>query len=403
MKILVSHNHYQWFGGEDQIYIDETSLLEAHGHEVVRYTLHNDAIDEMSNWEMLRKTFWNNQTYHKIRSLIQKERPAIIHSHNTFPLISPSLYYAARAEKIPIVQTLQNYRQFCLNGFFTRKGKVCEDCLGKTFAWPGVLRGCYRQNRAASTVAASMIGFHRSINTWSQMVSKYISPSKFTMEKYFQAGFSRDKIVYKPNFIHPEPSVGKGNGNYVVYVGRLSKEKGIDTLLSAWSQLRMPVTLKIVGDGVLADSVRKAASRDNRIEWLGSQPQSSVYSLVGDAACLAMPSIWYEVCPKTILEAFAKGTPVITSRLGGMAEFVQDGHTGLLFERGNASDLAAKVDQFFSNPLKIEQMRKVAREEYEREYTAETNYKILIDIYNEVLGKREIHHNQLNEPIRKAS
>jgi glycosyltransferase involved in cell wall biosynthesis len=191
------------------------------------------------------------------------------------------------------------------------------------------------------------------------------------------------RIAIKPNFIHPDPGPGNGQGGYAVFIGRLSPEKGIKTLLSAWTQLAGRLPLKIVGDGPLAENVKAAANQTASIEWLGRRQPPEVLSLLGEAACLVMPSIWYETFGRTIIEAYAKGTPVVASRLGAMAELVHDGHSGLLFEPGDPADLALKIHALLDDPARTIGMRRAARREYEDKYTAETNYEMMMAIYAE--------------------
>src|SRR3954464_1291905 len=173
MRFLLCHNHYQLAGGEDQVYRDERWLLESHGHDVFSFARHNDEIDKMSRAKLAIGTFWNDETYIEIRDLIRDRRPDIVHCTNTFPLISPAVYYAARAENVPVVQSLHNYRLLCANGDLMRGEKPCEDCVGKLFAWPAVKNCCYRGDRGGTTVVATMQAVHRTIGTWRNAVSMY--------------------------------------------------------------------------------------------------------------------------------------------------------------------------------------------------------------------------------------
>ena len=388
MKILLCHNFYQQPGGEDQCFEAEARLLEAGGHEVARCTAHNDAINGMGRLDAARRTFWNAETYARVRALVRRERPAVMHCTNTFPLLSPAAYYAARAEGVPVVQALHNYRLLCPNALFLRDGRVCEDCLHRPLAWPAVLHGCYRGDRAATAVVAAMTAGHRMLRTWSRAVDLYYTPSEFARRKFLQAGMAADRIAVKPNFVAPDPGPGTGRGGYVVFVGRLSPEKGLDVLLGAWARMGRPVRLRVVGDGPLADVVRAACSRDPRIEWQGWRPAEEVLSIVGEAACLVMPSTWYETFGRTIIEAFARGTPVVASRLGAMAELVDDGRTGRLFTPGDAADLAAKVQRLLADPAGLGRMREAARREYEGKYTADINYRLLLTIYERAVRRR---------------
>ncbi len=246
--MLLLHNRYQQPGGEDQVFAAEGNLLEAHGHQVLRYTRHNDQVTDQNPLALAGATVWNQAVYRELRTLIRRERPQVAHFHNTLPMISPAAYYAARAEGVPVVQTLHNYRLLCPNALFYRDGQVCEDCLGKAVPWPGVVHACYRESRASSGAVATMLTAHRAIGTWKKAVDMYVALTEFARQKFVQGGLPAEKIVVKPNFIEPDPGSGEGRGHYALFVGRLSQEKGVDTLLAAWEQLGEKVPLKIVGD-----------------------------------------------------------------------------------------------------------------------------------------------------------
>jgi glycosyltransferase involved in cell wall biosynthesis len=389
MKILVAHNYYQEAGGEDQVFSSETSLLEAHGEEVVRWTRHNDTIQQMSGLSAASAALWSRRSAAELRALIRRHRSEVVHFHNTFPLISPAAYYAARAEGAAVVQTLHNYRLLCPNALFFRKGRVCEDCLGKAIPWPGVVHKCYRGSRSASAAVATMLTVHRALRTWRKAVDVYIALTEFSRRKFIAGGVPANQIVVKANFVHPDPGSGEGKGGYGVFVGRLSPEKGLATLLSAWKCLAGRVPLKVVGDGPLAAEVQEAAAAGLGIEWLGRRPIPEVYSLIGEAMFLVLPSHCYETFGRTIVEAFSKGTPVIAPRLGAMAELVEHGQTGLQFQAGDPFDLAAKVRQLLSAaPPERARLRQAARHEYERKYTAEPNHRALMAIYQQALDRQ---------------
>lgn len=382
MRILCVHNYYQQGGGEDEVFAAETALLEERGHKVIRYTVHNDRVAALNPVALAAATVWNPVSYRELRQLIQKQQPQVAHFHNTLPLVSPSAYYAAKAEGVPVVQTLHNYRLLCPNAEFFREGKPCEACIGQWMPLPGIRYGCYRNSRLATGAIATMLSAHRLLQTWTKTVDRYIALSVFARNKFIEGGLPPDKIVIKPNFVYPHPAIGDGSGNYALFVGRLTAPKGIDTLIKAWDQLSDQIPLKIVGDGPLASQVEQA-TRPN-IQWLGRRPSAEVYDLMGKAACLIFPSEWYEGLPRTIIEAFAKGTPVIASNLGTMTELIDPGQTGLLFQPGNPTELANKVESLFGHPAALAQMRIAARNEFEAHYTAEKNYLSLIEIYSQV-------------------
>lgn len=385
--MLVLHNHYQQPGGEDQVFAAESDLLEAHDHRVLRYALHNDLVAGMSRPALARSTIWNGDVYRKLRVLIRRERPQIAHFHNTFPLISPAAYYAARAEGVPVVQTLHNYRLLCSNAQFFREGRVCEDCVGKALPWPGVAHACYRDSRPASGVVAAMLTTHRALGTWSRAVDAYITLTEFARRKFIEGGLPAEKLTVKPNFVHPDPGAGEGKGRYVLFVGRLSEEKGVGTLLAAWERLKDKVPLKIAGDGPLATKVAKTAARLREVEWIGRQDKDQVLALMKDARALIFPSLWYEGFPMVIAEAYAVGLPVIASDLGGMSSLIDHGRTGLHFRPGDAEDLAASVGWAAGHPAELSRMRREARFEFETRYAAERNYRMLIDVYEEAIKR----------------
>jgi glycosyltransferase involved in cell wall biosynthesis len=381
MRILVAHNFYKQPGGEDQCLAAELAMLRAHGHEVIEYCLHNDSIDSMSRWRVAAGTTWSRSAYREIRELLRARRPQVAYFINTFPLISPAAYYAARAEGVPVVQALHNFRLLCPNALLFRNGRVCEDCLGKSVPWPSVVHKCYRASHAASAAVATMLATHRALGTWQDAVDVYIALTEFSRQKFIEGGLPAEKIVVKPNFIYPDPGPGSGKGGYALFVGRLSGEKGVATLLRAWKELGTSVPLKIVGDGPLEGIVADAATKNTAIQWLGRQSLDEVYALIGEAMFLVLPSECYEQFPRVVGEAFAKGTPLLASNLGAMAQLVDSGRTGLHFEPGNAAEMAAKARRLLAAPDKLLEMRQAARQEYEEKYTAESNHQALMAIY----------------------
>jgi glycosyltransferase involved in cell wall biosynthesis len=335
----------------------------------------------MSRVDLASRTIWSRPAFRELQQLLRKHRPQIAHFHNTFPLISPAAYYAARTENVPVIQTLHNFRLSCPNAIFFRNDQVCEECLGKTIPWPGIVHKCYQNSRVATAATAAMLSTHRALGTWRKAVDAYIALSEFSRSKLIQGGLPVERITVKPNFVFPDPGVGLGRGRYAVFVGRLSAEKGLPTLIAAWRQLDGSVPLKIVGNGPMAHAVREAAANDAAIEWLGNMPLEAVYQILGDAAVLVLTSQCYENFPRVVIEAFAKGTPVIVSRLGAMAEIVDDGRTGLHFTPGDGADLALKVRQLIADRHEHARMRRAARATFEQSFTADSNHKMLMAIY----------------------
>jgi glycosyltransferase involved in cell wall biosynthesis len=387
MKILSVHNSYQKPGGEDQVFAQEADLLRSYGHEVLLYQRSNDQLAGKNPLVLLGNTIWNQQSYRELRALMQRERPEIVHVHNTFPSISPAIYYAAKEEGIPVVQTLHNYRMLCPAATLFRDGHVCEDCLGKRVPWPGVMHGCYRGSRLATAAGAAMLATHNYKQTWSKSVSAYIALTDFARGKFIQGGFPPEKLFVKPNYLQTDPMPGEGKGNYALFVGRLTPEKGIGTLLEAWRDIGRELPLQIAGDGPLAPEVERASGAMENVTWLKWLPRAEILQRMKDASVLILPSTWYEGFPMIIAEAFAVGLPVIASKLGSMASIVDHQRTGLHFEAGDAIGLAEAVRWWAAHPAEAAMMRAQARSDYETKYTAEVNYAQMINIYESVLKR----------------
>ena len=404
MKILAIHNYYyQQRGGEDQCFEDEVEVLRNHGHQVISHTLHNDVIKTSSKWNVAVGTLWNRKEYKSVESIIREVRPDVVHAMNTFPLFSPSVLYAAKKNNVPVVQEVQNYRMSCAGAYLLRDGKVCEKCLGAAFPIHAVIHRCYRDSLGGSFVSASGIALHRLMRTWTRVVDLFLCPSEITRSKLIQAGLPADRISVKPNVLNWDPGIHEGDPArtdkpFAVFVGRLSPEKGIDTLLRAWQENRNLPNLKVIGDGPLASTIQAAQQQDDRIEWQGRLPIRELLDVVGQAACLVMPSLWYETFGRTTVEAFAKGTPVVGSRIGGTAEIIEEGETGWLFEPGNSNELATKVMIAISqSPEQALTMQRRTRKVFLDRYTASTNYRMLMDAYERAIDS----HARDRKPVNK--
>ncbi|WP_017317174.1 glycosyltransferase [Mastigocladopsis repens] len=393
MKIMIAHNRYQYAGGEDVVVQAERALLQSYGHEVLLWEIDNDSIVGIQGKvKAALSAVYSTRSREQIKEKISHFRPDIVHVHNFFPLLSPAIYDACRDVNIPVVQTLHNYRLGCPKAMLLRDGKICEDCIGKVVPWSGVAHGCYRGSRIQSAAVATMLTVHTLRGTWQNRVDAYITLTNFHKDKMVQAGLPKDKIHIKPNFLLAPQFQSQTNKlkNYALFVGRLSEEKGVTTLIDAYSQGHLSIPLKIVGDGPLDEALRQqvqARGLGEVITFLGRQSKATVLELIYNAKFLVFPSIWYEGFPLTIAEAFACGLPVIASKLGSMAEIVEDGVTGLHFEAGNALDLAAKINWAITHPEAVDTMEINARCTYEAKYTPEANYKQFMEIYNLVLNK----------------
>lgn len=377
---MAIHNYYQHPGGEDQVFHQESELLRGHGHQVAQITRHNDAIGGGSLKAGIQ-TIWNTTARRELAEEFRAIDADVAHFHNTFPILSPAAYYAARDAGAAVVQTLHNYRLICPGATLARQGSPCEECLQQGSYTPAIRHRCYRGSRAATAAVASMLQIHHTIGTYRGAVDLYIALSKFAREKFINAGLPAERIAVKPNFLSDPPLPGTGQGGYALFAGRLSEEKGLRTLAESWDQLGVPLTLKVAGSGPLENGVKWPRG----CELLGWQSRDHMIRLIQDARVLIVPSTWYECAPMTIVEALACGTPVIASHLGSLPEFVTHRRTGLLFNPGDAKDLARQVRWAFDHPEEMQAMRENARREFEAKYTAERNYKMLIAIYEQAL------------------
>jgi glycosyltransferase involved in cell wall biosynthesis len=381
LRVLVIHNAYQHRGGEDSVVADEIALLRARGHAVETYARSNDEIAGMSRLALAGQTLWSRRTTRDLAGAIGHFRPDVIHVHNTFPLVSPSLYWGAERAGVPVVQTLHNFRLLCPQAMLLREGRVCEDCLGR-LPWRGVLRACYRDSVAQSAALTGMLSLHRALGTWQHKVARYIALNEFCRRKFIEGGLPGERIAVKPNFVDlPAPEDRPRGG--ALFVGRLSSEKGIRVLADAAEQVP-ELDISVIGRGPEEGLLQGLPS----VRCHGFRDAHGVRIAMAQAAFLVMPSIWYENFPRTLVEAFAAGLPVVASRLGALADLVRDGETGLLFEPGDAADLAAKLRWAAVHPAETARMGRMARAEYEANYTADLNYQQLLTIYDGAIETR---------------
>lgn len=391
MNILMLHNRYLVPGGEDQSAAAEANLLQQQGCNVELLEEDNRRIDQLGKVKTAMRTVWSSESFHRIHDKLQTGKFDVLHVQNFFPLWSPSVYYAAAKCNVPVVQTLRNYRLMCVNAVFFRDSHVCEDCLGKLFPWPGILHACYRESRAGSAVVAGMSGIHHLAGTWRTKVNVYVALTEFARQKYIAGGLPAEKIVVKPNFVYPSPQPGQGQGGYALFVGRLSPEKGIATLLKAWQAASCALPLKIVGDGPLSCIVEAASQQRQTIEYLGRRPSEDVTQLMKQAEFLVFPTECYEGMPRTVIEAFAVGTPVVASNLGSTATMVVPGDTGFHFTPGSVAELRQRVEWCSQNLDQLRAMRSRARQAFESSYTGAANARMLLAIYEKARDARHTH------------
>ena len=379
LRVLIVHNAYQQRGGEDAVVEAEYSLLQQHGHPVHLYQRHNDELRGRNPLALVRDTVWSSQTGRDFAPLLSTFRPDVVHVHNSFPLVSPSVYWAAHRAGVPVVQTLHNFRLICPQAMLLRNGMVCEDCVGRA-PWPAVVHGCYRGSRAQSAAVAAMLQTHRALRTWRDKVTLYVALNEFCRDKFVQGGLPAERIRIKPNFVDlPAPAPQERGG--FLFVGRLSAEKGVDVLAAAMQSAASGVHLRVAGAG--PEQARISGAPNTTL--LGSLDAPAVYAEMARSEALVIPSIWYENFPRTLVEAFANRLPVIASRLGALAALVREGDTGLLFEPGDASDLAARLHWAAAHPEEMARMGRRAREVYEFGLSAAANYRQLLAIYGEAV------------------
>ena len=397
MKILLCHNYYRQRGGEDISFDTECQLLRDSGHEVITYTRHNDDTQNATRISSAINTVWNRHSFQEVTALIKKHRPDILHATNTFPLLSPACLMAAKKQRVPVVLALRNYRLICPKAVLLKDNKVCHECVGKLFAAPAVRNRCYRNSYSGSMVVASMLTIHKLMNSWNRAVTRYFTLTQFAKQTFVDAGFDADKISVKPNFIDTrlQPAAKSEIRHEAVFVGRLSEEKGIRSMLEAWKTVPGDFKLKVIGDGPLEHLIRDASNQQSNIEFIGRLDLAKTLEAIRCAEMLIMPSIWYETFGRTIIEAYSVGTPVVVSRMGAMQELVKEGSTGVLFEPGNAHDLSRSVNSLLGAPEQLHAMRSAARREYEQNYTSETNYKHLMKLYEQTIADTSRYRKQL--------
>jgi glycosyltransferase involved in cell wall biosynthesis len=404
MKIVVVHNTYREAGGEDVVFENEKSLLRRNGHTVILYVRSNEELQDIYLVDRLTiaaQMIWSSKTRRAFAAILDAECPDIVHVHNTFMAISPSIYSACSERNIPVVQTLHNFRLLCPAGNFYRDGVICNECVTQNLL-QSVRHGCYRNSRAATAGVALMLASHRALDTWRRSVARFIVLTEFAKRKFVDSGFPSDRFIVKPNFADHDPGERVGPGKYALFVGRLVENKGLRVLLNAWKELPEQYPLHIVGDGP-DRSTLEAEGREgqlSRITFRGRLSREEVIEATKSACFLIVPSTLYEGLPMCIVESFACGTPVLCSRLGGLAEIVEDQLTGLHFNPGDPKDLARKVEWAWNHQLELSEMSRAARAKYETDYTAEKNYSLLMEIYEQALSTSASRHHlsSLSQP-----
>ncbi len=382
MKVLMVHNRYQQRGGEDAVVDAEACLLRDRGVEVRRLDADNDAIQ--GTWAKIQVSInqFNGSpvTRHRVAEALEQFRPDVVHVHNWFPTISASIFRQCKTANVPVVHTIHNYRLLCVGATLFRDGRVCEDCIGSTFRTPGIRHKCYRGSGLGSAAGTLGMLTHWAAGTWHQSVDKFIALTDFSRQKLIEGGLPEQKIVVKPNFVEPQPEPGPGDGNYFLYAGRLTEEKGLRTLLECWKNGPELAPLWIAGDGPLRNEVQQAAEAMPHVKWVGMRSSEEVVFLMKRAKATLCPSLWYEGMPRVVIESLAVSTPVIASQIGGYPEMIVDGESGALFAAGNAGALLNRIREL-EEASAFRRMRPDARLRFLSEYTGEKNFSVLLNIY----------------------
>jgi glycosyltransferase involved in cell wall biosynthesis len=394
LKILSLHNAYRQRGGEDVVVEQEVQLLREHGHEVIEYRRSNEELgdDLVSKFRFGQGALWSRKAALEIEAIIYRSRPDVAHFHNTFPLISPSGYWICKRLGLPVVQTVHNYRMICVRGDYFRDGHICEDCLRWKTPLPAMVHRCYRGSMPQTMAAAGTLAVHRLLGTWTKLVDVFVALSAFCEMKLIEAGIPPDKIFVKPNFVHPDPGPrGDVPTDYALFAGRFSPEKRVLTLVGAWEKIDR-ISLLIVGDGPCKEDLGRIIGRGSfsNVRMVGPARRKELLELMKRATFLLVPSEWYETFGMVIVEAFACGVPVLASRLGAMAELIEDRKTGLLFSPGSVDEIRGTVEWALDHPQELRQIAANARKIFEAKYTAEINYPMMIRAYERALHSAPI-------------
>lgn len=389
MNILMAHNFYSQPGGEDKSYQAEAEGLIKFGHNVIKFEKHTEL--EMAQSRVLKvaiNTIWNSKVFHELEDTIRASKCEIAHFQNTFPIISPAGYYAAKKAGALVIQSLRNYRLTCVNGLLFRDGAICHDCLGKVFPIDGIKHGCYRNSRAGSAIVATMIGIHKAAKTYDKHIDGYIAISDYVKEIYIEAGLPENKIFVKPNLVNEiqidDDLLKKIEKEYMLFIGRISPEKGIEELVKIWYDNSYSLPLYIIGDGPIKDTLIQRYNCDN-IVFLGYRNSAQTAAYIKQATAVIVPSTWEEPFGRVAAEAFSLSVPVIAPRIGGLKDIVVDGRNGVTYDPIHKKGLLSAIGRFFSNSSQWQVMKDLAYEDYLHKYHPTSNTKILEDIYHSVI------------------
>ncbi len=387
MKILMVHDFYQKFGGEDAVALAEKQLLEDRGARLLFYERRNVEVNDYGLSEKMAfpiHTVYSRRTKREVTDIAKQFQPDFAYVHNVFPLISPSLYHTLHSVKIPMLQVLHDFRLFCPNGWFYTQNQICERCKFGNYTH-AVRYRCFQDSYSLTALYSLTLGLNRMAGVLGK-IDAIICLTEFSRQKLLEIGIQERKLYIKPNFIDVSGiSASPSEGSYALYLGRLSSEKGLWTLVHGFEQLR-GVKLKIMGTGPLESNLREYIEERGikNIELLGFKQGAEKWQILRDSLFVVVPSEWYETFCMAALEAFAAGKPVVASNLGSLPFVIEDGKSGILFEPGNVDDLVEKVSYFLAHPSEIATMGLHARGLAETKYSPDRSYQTLLDISSKV-------------------
>jgi glycosyltransferase involved in cell wall biosynthesis len=388
MRILLVHNCYRSGApsGENRVVDQEAEALKASGHEVARF---GGSSDEIERWPLAKKvmlparTIWSRETWRNLKTVLREHRPDVVHVHNTFPLLSASVLYACRDERVPVVATVHNYRLTCANGTFFRDGAPCHDCA---HGWSAraVLHGCYRESRLATTPVALAMGAHR--HAWRSLVAAYIFISASQREMLRGFGPVPGRAFVRYNLIPRRERPRMARTQIVVYAGRLDEPKGLRLLMAGWERyLGRPgkpgLRLAIAGGGPLAGEVAAWAAIRPSVDLKGTLSSDECAGLISRSRAVLLPSVWEETFGLVAVEAMAAGVPPIAAGHGSFTELISPGVDGVLFTPGDPAALALAIADVERNPEQYEAYGDQARKTYEERFDPERSVAELLDIY----------------------
>ncbi|TVQ66783.1 MAG: glycosyltransferase family 1 protein [Balneolaceae bacterium] len=387
MNILQVYNQYRTPGGEWTVLNQEFELLKE-SHEVDQLVVDNR--EQLSSFysrlRLIFNTHYNRDSKRWFYQKLMEKSYDIIHVHNFFPLLSPSIFDAARDAGVPTVMTLHNYRLIHPNGLMYYKGRIDERSVEGS-AYRCVADGVYRNSVLQTAVTAHMIEYHRRKGTWNSSPTAFIALSEFSKGKFVKGGLPEKKIFSKPNFIR-DPllefeglKLSEKKKKRILYVGRISHEKGVQEMIRCWLKYEIPVELWIVGDGPMREKLQKSTENLQTVKWVGTKSRKEIFELLSESLALLFPTLWYEGMPIVLLEALAMGCPVISSEIGNPMAMIEHGKNGILFEPGNIEQLYGIISGLLSDPSKLGVLGKNARATYIEKYTPSRNYEQLMEIY----------------------